>query len=84
MAPYREQFPVGSEVRIADSAVLEQFRRTWRLHNPLTDEQLAFAGQVSIVSKVAFYHGGDPLYVLSNVPGLWHEGLLSSCSIGSA
>jgi hypothetical protein len=84
MAPYQEQFPVGSEVRVADRAVLEHFRRTWRFHNPLTVEQLAFAAQVSTVRNVSFYHGGDALYILSDVPGVWHERLLSSCLTGAA
>jgi hypothetical protein len=22
---------------------------------------------------VAFYHGGDPLYTFSDIPGMWHE-----------
>jgi integrase/recombinase XerD len=52
---------------------LEDFRRIWRYHHPLTVEQLAFAGRPAIVQKVAFYHGGDVLYTLNRIPGMWHE-----------
>jgi hypothetical protein len=43
MKPYKELHPVGSQVRIVNSSVLEQFLKTWKLHNPLKSEQLAFA-----------------------------------------
>jgi len=79
MTPYRERFPVGARVRVAPQGRLEQFRRTWRFHNPLTSEQLAFADRESTVREVAFYHGGDALYTLEDVPGLWHE----QCILGS-
>ena len=26
-----------------------------------------------VEAGVAFYHGGDPLYKLAGIPGLWHE-----------
>ncbi len=73
MKPYKELHPVGSQVRIVNSSVLEQFLKTWKLHNPLTSEQLAFAGKTAKIAKVGFYHGGDPLYILEEVPGIWHE-----------
>ena len=76
--PYREEFPVGSQVKIQDEATLESFRKEWKLHNPLTKEQVAFAGSVSLVEKVGFYHGGDELYSLKGIPGLWHECCLQS------
>jgi hypothetical protein len=78
MKPYEESFPVGSQVRIADRPVLEGFLKTWKYHNPLEFEQLAFAGKVAQVEKVGFYHGGEPLYVLDGVPGVWHEQCLAS------
>ena len=71
--PYIEQFPVGTRVRIADRAALERFQREWRLHNPLQADQLSHAGRQAMVSDVGFYHGGDVLYTLENVPGVWHE-----------
>jgi hypothetical protein len=73
MKPYQETFPAGSQVRLADRPVLERFLTTWKFHNPLKSEQLAFAGKVAKIVKVGFYHGGDPLYVLDEVPGVWHE-----------
>lgn len=42
-------------------------------HNKLTDEQMPFAGCVPRVAKVGYYHGGDPLYELEGLPGVWHE-----------
>jgi hypothetical protein len=77
MKPYEEEFPVGSEVTIASYAVLEQFLKSWKFHNPLKLEQLEFAGKEAKVAKVGFYHGGDPLYVLDGIPGIWHEQCLT-------
>lgn len=78
MRPYEEKFPAGSQVRIADHAVIERFFESWKLHNPIKPEQLVFAGKSAKVAKVGFYHGGDPLYVLEGIPGVWHEQCLSS------
>ena len=74
--PYREDFPAGTKVRIRNVEFLENFRRTWRLHHPINAEQVCFAGRVSIVEGVSFYHGGDELYTLKDVPGIWHQRLL--------
>jgi hypothetical protein len=71
--PYSEAFPVGSVVLVAPKDTLEEFRRTWRHHHPLEDEQMACAGSVAQVATVGFYHGGDVLYTLKDVPGIWHE-----------
>lgn len=71
--PYKEAFPEGTAVRIADHAFLEQFMKTWKYHHKLQADQLAYADRVATVEKVGFYHGGDPVYNLSNVPGLWLE-----------
>jgi hypothetical protein len=71
--PYHASHAVGSAVRIAARNVLDNFAKTWRLHNPLTTEQLAFAGHASTIKSVGYYHGGDALYVLSDVPGVWHD-----------
>jgi len=73
MKPYEAAFSVGSKVRIADIERLKHFKKTWKFHNPLSVEQLAFAGKSVAVAKVGFYHGGDPLYVLEKIPGVWHE-----------
>jgi hypothetical protein len=70
---YIEKFPKGSKVRIKDDAFLESFRLTWKLHNPLEAEQLGYAGRGATVATVSFYHGGDVLYSLSGIPGIWHE-----------
>ena len=73
---YREEFPVGTIVRIKATEVLEEFRRTWQLHHPISDEQVCLGGRVSVVAGVSFYHGGDELYKLTDAPGIWHEQLL--------
>ncbi len=73
MQPYVAAFEVGSTVRIAELKFLVDFRDRWKYHHPLEPEQLNYAGQVARVKSVGFYHGGDPLYVLSDVPGVWHE-----------
>jgi hypothetical protein len=41
---------------------------------------LLFAGHETRVKNVFFYHGGDELYELDNVPGIWHEQCLKDAS----
>jgi hypothetical protein len=65
-------------VRIASKASLEGFARDWKYHHQLEPTQMEYAGTTAIVKQVGFYHGGDPLYTLENVPGLWHEQCLES------
>jgi hypothetical protein len=76
MPPYRETFPKGSEVRIANREFLDDFRRAWKYHNKLQDEQLPYADKIATVNSVGYYHGGDVLYELEGVPGIWHEACL--------
>lgn len=78
MPPYAEKFPVGTPVQVATSTDLKRFRSSWHLHNPLMPEQLGYAGCRAAVAEVGFYHGGDPLYVLQGVPGVWHEECLAA------
>lgn len=73
MKSYQEAFPTGSTVRIRDREALEKFHQEWKYHDPLTEEQIAFAGETATVEEVGFYYGGDPLYKLDGVPGVWHE-----------
>jgi len=70
---YNPDFPKGSKVRIASRAFLEDFARPWQCHHPLHQEQLEFGEVEAVVEEVSFYHGGDELYRLSGVPGIWHE-----------
>ena len=76
--PYKEEFSIGSTVRIASRSFLENFLRNWKLHHRLEPEQLNYAGQIGEVESVAFYHGGDELYRLKGIPGIWHENCLES------
>jgi hypothetical protein len=75
---YIAEFTEGSVVRIADSTVLEHFSRSWKFHHPLQENQLNYAGKVATVKKVMFYHGGDELYELEGIPGIWHEQCLTA------
>jgi hypothetical protein len=78
--PYVEAFRVGTKVTVPPLPDLEEFRLNWRLFYPLTETQIEFAGTVARVKSVGFYHGGDALYVLKKVPGVWHEVCLTSAS----
>ena len=74
---YKEAFPAGTKVRVGNRAFLTEFKETWKYHNKLQPEQLEYADRVTVVKKVGFYHGGDPVYELSDVPGMWLEACLS-------
>ena len=73
MAAYKEDFAIGSTVKIVDSEELEKFARSWKFHHSLRPEQMRFAGETVEVEEVGFYHGGDVLYTLRGLPGYWHE-----------
>jgi hypothetical protein len=75
---YHEEYPVGTRVRIVGKTELERFANEWKLHNSLKPEQLKFAGEFAQIEEVGFYHGGDELYKLKGVPGVWHEQCLTS------
>ena len=70
---YNAEFPAGTLVRVVGRPQIEEFMRTWRFHHPLTEDQLASAGLRGMVAEVGFYHGGDELYHLEGIPGMWHE-----------
>jgi hypothetical protein len=44
--------------------------RTWKLHNKLQPERLAYAGMIGMVERVGFYRGGDELYEVEGAPGI--------------
>jgi hypothetical protein len=71
--PYKADFPAGTRVRILEIGNLIRFREHWKLHHPVSEEMLLFAGKTAIVKSVGFYHGGDELYELYEIPGTWHE-----------
>jgi hypothetical protein len=72
------EFEVGSEVRIADRSFLESFLEAGQYHNELEPEQLEYAGRVAKVKEVTFFTGGDEIYSLEGIPGVWHEECLST------
>jgi hypothetical protein len=76
--PYKEEYPVGTIVRIVRRDFLENFMRTWNMHNKLLPLQLDYAGRTGTIKSVGFYHGGDELYEIEGVPGVWHECCLES------
>lgn len=76
--PYEGKFVAGSKVRVKPEAELARFAREWKYHNPLTAEQLAYAGVLTTVKDLGYYHGGDVLYQLDGVPGVWHERCLGA------
>lgn len=78
MGRYNAEFPVGSTVRIDGKQQLERFLKEWNYHHPLHHSQLKYAGCVAKVARVMFYHGGDVLYELFGIPGIWHEACLSA------
>jgi hypothetical protein len=74
----KAEFEVGSEVRVADRAFLESVFEAGQYHNELEPEQLAYAGRVATVKAVDFVPGGDEIYTLEGIPGVWHEECLSA------
>ena len=70
---YNATFPEGTKVKVLSRDALEKFARDWKYHHKLQPEQMKYAGEAAIVKNVSFYHGGDPLYVLEGVPGIWNE-----------
>jgi hypothetical protein len=78
--PYNCEFPVGTRVRIANREDLEKFQRDWKYHHKIAPEQLHFGGQVAVVGRASVYHGGDELYELNGIPGIWHEQCLEAIS----
>jgi hypothetical protein len=74
------KYPAGTSVRVKSRVELEAFLREWKYHNPLQPDQLECAGQVAAVAKSGMYHGGDVLYELSGIPGIWHERCLEAVS----
>jgi hypothetical protein len=75
---YKQSFAIGSNVKIANRSFLENFLNTWKLHNKLKPEQLGFADRIAEVESVGFYHGGDQLYKLKGIQGIWHERCLEA------
>ena len=76
--PYKEEFPVGSLVKVAGRDALENFMLTWKLHNRLKPEQLEHAERIGRIKSVGFYRGNDELYQIEGIPGIWHEQCLEA------
>jgi hypothetical protein len=77
------KYAVGTTVRIKPRATLETYQRPqWKYHHPLDAEQIQYAERTAQVASSGMYHGGDVLYQLSGIPGIWHEACLDAA--GSA
>lgn len=82
------EFGVGTHVQIRDGEYLRNFQAYWSFHNNLVPEQFAYAGRIAVVSQVLHYHGGDELYSLAGIPGVWHAACLRpverDCAVSDA
>ena len=74
------KFAEGESVRVLDRNVLKEFMTTWKYHHNLVPEQIEYADRISKVKRISMYHGGDILYELENIPGIWHQHLLASAT----
>jgi hypothetical protein len=81
MPDYRALYPEDTFVQIASPADLQHFRLTWKYHHKLDLDQLSYAGRIAQVEKVTYYHGGDVLYTLRGIPGIWHEHCLCPIAV---
>jgi hypothetical protein len=72
------RYPAGSRIQIAGRSTLEEFARNWKYHHKLEERQLDYADSLAIVEKSYMYHGGDILYELKGIPGIWHEQCLAA------
>jgi hypothetical protein len=76
MPEYHEAFRVGEKIRIKSKEYLLNFKKSWKYHNNITNDQIEYGGQEVYVDRIGAYHGGNLLYELKDVPGVWHEQLL--------
>jgi len=84
MPLYNATFTKGARVQVAILSILEEFQRGWVFHNPLQPAQLEYANRISVVESIGYYHGGDVIYKLEGLPGVWHERCLGSVPIESS
>ena len=77
---YKQEFQAGSTVEIVSGEELRAFASSWKLHHPLSPDQIQFGGKTAEVKTVGFYHGGDELYGLRGLPGYWHEQCLRAAA----
>lgn len=75
--PYSAQFEEGAMVKVRSKADLERFQAEWQYHNPITAEQIEYADRTARIAEIGYYHGGEPLYRLEGLPGVWHEPCLA-------
>ena len=54
---YSEKYPVGTDIRIADIEKLQAFKRDWKYHHPLSDQQISDGGDVLYKLLRLWAHG---------------------------
>jgi hypothetical protein len=81
MELYNAEFTEGTYIQIRPHHFLEEFQRTWKLHHALQNTQLDYADKTATVKSIGYYHGGDVLYWLNEIPGIWHEACLQRPTI---
>jgi hypothetical protein len=75
---YSARFAVGDVVCVVGLESLEGFRRPrWPYHHPIEPDKLELAGTGATIASVGYYHGGEALYELEVLPGVWHEATLA-------
>ena len=72
----KRSFPRVAKSKLRTVLFWKTSTEQWKSQHNLKPEQLGFADEIASVSSVGFYHGGDELYELEGVPGLWHEACL--------
>ena len=75
------KYPTGSTVRVVPRRELEEFFNRWKLHHRLSPEQLEYGRRSARVVRSFMYHGGDILYELDGIHGVWHEPCLQSTAV---
>jgi len=76
MPDYHPIFKKGDKIKINDKDYLLNFQRTWKYHHNITDDQIKYAERLAAVKDVYIYHGGEVMYALKSIPGIWLEQLI--------
>ena len=82
--PYEAAYPEGTMAKVAPRQDLEKFHETWRFHHPLQPSQLQYADRTAPINWVGYDHGGDVMYQLEGIPGIWHECCLRPTTVAEA
>jgi hypothetical protein len=70
-----DKFQAGDRVRIKSLEILQEFT-LHPVYQPLQESQFKYADKLAVIAESSMYHGGNILYQLKGVPGIWHQDLL--------